>query len=226
MEYVGEDNLSVMDNAKNYNAFIVSQIAARLRPQDDAVLDFGAGNGLLARMVERKTGKKVVCLEPAENMKKYLSGKVLDSLDEAADGSFDFIYSSNVLEHIEDDAAVVGSMVRALKPDGRLFLYLPAFDYLYSAMDRKVGHFRRYDKKKLKALFDPAKWEIEDLRYADGLGFLAALLFKAVGSKSGDVSPASLFIYDRFVFPFSRLFDKLTGGKLFGKNVLLCAKRK
>lgn len=226
MRYLGEDYLLALEKAENYNAFIISWIVRFLRKEDSRIIDFGAGTGLLARLLEKRTGKRVRCLEPAENMKLHLPPDTLDSLDGAADGSVDFIYSSNVLEHIEDDGGVVREMGRALRPGGRVFLYLPAFNCLFSALDRKVGHYRRYDKAMLRRLFPAETWDILSLRYADSLGFAGSLWFKAFGKANVAYSLPPLLFYDRVLFPASRALDMLTGGRIAGKNVLLCAEKK
>ena len=156
---------------------------------------------------------------------KHLPADTLDSLDGVPDESVDFLYSSNVLEHIEDDAAVVREMARTLRPGGRVFLYLPAFCCLFSALDRKVGHFRRYDKSTLRRLFPTVEWKIVSLRYADSLGFAGTLWFKAFGKARAAYSLPPLLFYDRVVFPLSRILDWLCHGNLAGKNILLCAEK-
>jgi SAM-dependent methyltransferase len=224
MQYTGEDYLNALEVAENYNDFIAG-LFARWAGVGGDIIDFGAGTGLLARKVREKTGRVVRCLEPAENMKKYLPGEVLDSLDKVPDGSIGFIYSSNVLEHIEDDVAVVADMARVLRPGGRVCLYLPAFRCLFSALDRRVGHYRRYDKGMLRVLFGSSMWRIRDLRYADSLGFAATVAYKFVGDRNGGFHIPSLKFYDRVVFPTSRLLDRITFGRLVGKNVFVCAEK-
>jgi SAM-dependent methyltransferase len=46
-------------------------------------------------------------------------------------GAFDLILSHEVLEHVRDDRAAVGEMVRALRPGGRLVLFVPNRGYPY-----------------------------------------------------------------------------------------------
>ncbi len=46
-----------------------------------------------------------------------------------AGAEFDLILSHEVLEHVQDDAAVVHEMVRALKPGGRIVLFCPNRGY-------------------------------------------------------------------------------------------------
>jgi SAM-dependent methyltransferase len=45
-----------------------------------------------------------------------------------ADHSFDFVYSSHLIEHLEDPALAVRNWWRILKPGGYLILYLPERD--------------------------------------------------------------------------------------------------
>lgn len=228
MQYDGEDNLDVLRLAKNYNSFLVQSICSSIDKKNMVVVDFGAGEGYIADWVEQNSGCKVVCIEPAENLQKYYVNKICyKSLDNIPDNSIDFIYSLNVLEHIADDVAVVDLFYQKLKQGGKIFLYLPALNILYSSMDKKVGHFRRYSKKMLKFLFsDTKKWQINQLAYADFAGFFVTLLYKLIGNQQGKISPASLKFYDRFVFPVSRFFDKITMGYFLGKNLYIKIEKK
>src|SRR5437588_738887 len=67
-----------------------------------------------------------------------------------------------------------------------------------------------------------AGFRVDRCSYADSLGFLAALAYRAVGNRSGDLNPRSVTVYDRFAFPLSRALDHVTG-RLFGKNLALIA---
>ncbi len=228
MQYSGEDNLDVLRLAKNYNRFLIDKVCALIHKPDMQIVDFGAGEGYLAEEVAKNSGCHVICLEPADNLQKFYVGKMhYQSLTEITDETLDYIYSLNVLEHIEDDAAIVEAFYQKLKHGGKIFLYLPAFNVLYSSMDEKVGHFRRYDKSTLKKLFaDENKWRIKKLYYADFAGYFVTLLYKIIGSEQGDINPNSLKIYDRFIFPISRFLDKITVGKILGKNVCIVVEKK
>jgi len=218
--YNGIEILEVMDLAVNYNSFLLRQIQRRAN-KSDHILDFGSGAGQFA-VAMREDGYNVTCLEPDPELAARLTDKgfsVISSLDQAGEDVFDYIYTVNVLEHIEDDAASVSTLHKSLKPEGYLFVYVPAFQVLYSSMDRKVGHFRRYRHHGLKALLTGSGFQIHELRYTDSLGFLASLLFKLVGNDEGDINPKALVLYDRVAFPLSRLFDHLAG-RFIGKNLL------
>ena len=69
------------------------------------------------------------------------------------------------------------SSARSLRPGGRLCVFVPAFDGLYSDFDRRIGHRRRYRRSHLIEVFDRAGLEIVDARYVNTVGALAWWLF-------------------------------------------------
>lgn len=230
MQYTGKDNLEVLEDAVNYNSFLVSLVTKNCSLKTDKVLDFGSGTGFLSEITAEKLGITVHCVENAENLQScYKNRKHLllhNSLAEIKDGSMDLIYSFNVLEHIADDRATIKELARKLSSDGKIILYVPALMCLYSAMDTKVGHYRRYNKKMLEELLKSAGLTIIKSEYCDFAGFFVTLLYKFVGSKNGDLNKTALHIFDRYIFPLSRFADKLTCGKLLGKNLQVTAIKK
>jgi SAM-dependent methyltransferase len=218
-KYGGFENLEVMADAINYNDFLVGLIRQAIRPQD-RVLDFGAGTGQFAFAV-RAAGHQVHCLEPDLGLAARLREggfAVLQSLESAPDGAFDYIYAINVLEHIEDDRDTLANLRKKLVSGGRLLIYAPAFPALYTAMDRRVGHHRRYTKATLRSALEGAGFAITHIRYADSIGYLATLAYKYLGRSDGGINPYGLRVYDRLVFPVSVMFDRGLAG-LLGKNV-------
>jgi SAM-dependent methyltransferase len=224
-EYSGLANLEVMEEAVRYNDFLAGLVAALARP-GEKLLDFGAGNGRFSARLAAQ-GFDVVCVEPDRHLRKELEKKalrVVADLAEVPSASVHAVYSFNVLEHIEDDAAALAGLHRVLKPDGRLLLYVPAFMVLYSAMDRRVGHIRRYRKQPLARLVRGAGFSVEQVGYADSLGFAASIWLKLFGNPSGDLSPGMVRFYDRRLFPLSRALDRWLA-PFAGKNLVLRATR-
>lgn len=220
--YSGRDNLEAMKKATRYNDFLIALI--REHSVGKQALDHGAGAGTFAKPVS-KGDMNVLCIEPDDTLRAELAESGLDvaaSLEEIPDGSVDYAYTLNVLEHIEDDHRAIADLYRCLKPGGRILVYVPAFQILYSQMDDHVGHFRRYRRKPLIHILRSVGFEVSRGRYVDSLGFLATLVYKLVGNRSGSVSPGSVAFYDSVIFPFSRVIDFLSVGS-FGKNLTIVA---
>jgi SAM-dependent methyltransferase len=148
--------------------------------------------------------------------------KAVTDLDMLGNSSIDYVYTLNVLEHIESDFAALQEIYSKIKPGGRILIYVPAFQCLFSSMDKKVGHWRRYTKRTLVPLVKAAGFELERASYVDSLGFFASYLYKYIGDSSGSLNPKAVYIYDRYIFPLSRLLDRLVG-HWFGKNLVLLA---
>lgn len=223
--YSGAQNLEVMEQAVRYNRFLLDLVWSVARDADSLV-DFGAGSGTFARrLLER--GRAPLCVEPDHTLRARLAASglsVVAALGEVRAESVDAAYSLNVLEHIPDDAAALAELRRVLRPGGRMLLYVPAFMLLFSSMDRRVGHIRRYRRRPLARLVEKAGFTIDVVRYVDSLGFLASLAFRAIGGRDGLLNPSTVVFYDGWVFPLSRALDTCTGGSI-GKNLVLRARR-
>ena len=140
---------------------------------------------------------------------------------------FDLIYSLNVLEHIENDCEILAQFREKLSDNGKIFLYVPSLQFLFSSMDKKTGHFRRYEKKELINKVKTAGFKIEKVEFCDSIGVLATLLYifkDKLKSNNGDINKNQIKIYD-LIFPLSRLFDLVFFSKFIGKNLLLIASK-
>ncbi len=224
--YHGIDNLDVMAQAVRYHRFLARRIVDAGAGSTTA-LDFGAGTGLLATLT-RERGLKVACVEVDPELRTRLRSlglNVHDDLDRVVDRSQEFIYSVNVLEHIEDDEGTLRTLCSKLAPGGRCFLYVPALSVLFSSMDEKIGHYRRYERLELVEKATKAGFAVEGAEYADSVGFFATLVYKAIGSRGGHLSPASVRFYDRLVFPVSRVLDRAGCSRWFGKNLMVVMHR-
>jgi SAM-dependent methyltransferase len=219
----GSSNLEFMQYAVNYNKFITTIIRKNL-PDGVNVLDFGAGNGEFAKRLAGYGFKlSVLEVEPKLCAKLINLGfQVLQGLEEVNDLSQSHIYSLNVLEHIHDDIGTLKSIHSKLTANGVLILYLPAFEILFSQMDKRVGHYRRYDKSSLKQILVQSGFKIEKIYYCDFIGFFATLLYKMIPKGNGEIPITLLRIYDRCIFPTNFFLDKLFGN-FVGKNIFVVA---
>ena len=227
--YNGKDELWANERClKKYNRDIVEKLA-RHALQRGSVMEFGAGIGTLAGLWEKTTGVRPVCLEIDPQLRQILQERQFQcyqSLD-AVDQAFDTIYSSNVLEHIEDDVAILRQLHEKLQPGGTLAVYVPAFMSIYTELDAAVGHYRRYARGELVEKMQRAGFRVERSHYVDCIGYFAWLSVRLRGYKGdrklGDGK--SLAIFDTWLYPLSRLFDGLGLRHLFGKNLLVIARK-
>ena len=222
-EYQGRENLEAMRVAENYNNFLKDLVRSNCK-DPSSILDFGAGVGTFADIFALPFDC-ISCVEPDADGLQILRDagyRAYSCLDEAGEG-FSYIYSLNVLEHTEHDQLTVDALYSALDPGGRFFVYVPALEVLFSAMDEKVGHFRRYDKESLKNLLENAGFVVEKLVYTDFLGVFATIAYKLwPGSPDGSVGIRQLAFYDKFLFPISRILS-IPFARIVGKNVYATA---
>lgn len=212
----------------SYNKDIVNKLSKASSPNYE-VLEFGAGLGTLSLLWETHTGTKPECLEIDSSLRTVLTKRgfvCYENLDEIKK-LYDIIYTSNVLEHIEDDVASLKKLHSKLKPNGQIAIYVPAFMCLFNQMDSAVGHYRRYEKSELIDKLKKADFKIEECYYADSIGFFAWLSVKLLSRGNGNNSNSdnSLKVYDRFIFPFSKFLDGFGFRYLFGKNLVVLARK-
>lgn len=223
--YTGTENLEVMAEAVNYNRFLLDLVCAAAR-KGDRIVDFGAGIGTFAAPLQQ-AGYDVCCVEPDAAQLHLLRGKGLnavESIDRVPPGTVDYLYTLNVLEHIAEDRVALQSIRRTFRDGGRLLIYVPAFMVLFTGMDRRVGHVRRYTSADLVGKVKAAGFSVERAEYVDSIGFLATLFYRLTADSSGAINRRMLRIYDSGLFPLSRVVDRAGMGRIPGKNLLVVAR--
>jgi glycosyltransferase involved in cell wall biosynthesis len=196
-----------LDSLKRYNKWIWE----RLRPFiGQRVLEVGAGSGTMTRFLYGRelivaTDKETPYLDRLRNRFRRKPGIVIERLDldsddalELARYGFDTVCCINVLEHTSDDAAALRRVNALLQPGGRVVVFVPAGRGLYGALDKGVGHLRRYDRDELTTKLQQAGFEIEELSYQNQIAKLAWWLNSKVLRRQSLPSAQSRF-FDSFV---------------------------
>jgi SAM-dependent methyltransferase len=224
-QYSGVDILEALESAHNYNDYLTRLIRESTESKD--LIDFGAGIGTFSKRL-RTAGYHVKCIEPDPVQRQKLLEEGFDTLENITsipDDSASFIFSLNVFEHIEHDTIAIRQVGQKLKPGGALLIYVPAFEFLWTSLDEKLYHYRRYTKTTLRRLVEQEGLAIEQVRYADCVGFIATLVFRLLNRSASTLTAPTISFYDRWLFAPSRVLDKVFG-RWFGKNVyVLCRKR-
>ena len=226
--YTGTEILDVMEGATEYRRFLATLIEEVGGTADDRrLLDFGAGIGTYAEEA-RSLGYSVLCVELDDAQREQLAQSGFETartLSTVPDATFGALYTLNVLEHVEDDRSAVAELFRVTRPGGRLLVYVPAFPLLFTDLDRQVGHHRRYRRRELVQLASAAGYVVDRCVYADSLGFVSSLAWRATGMRSQTVfTPRAVQRYDRWIFPVSRKLDTVCE-RFLGKNLVLLARR-
>ena len=227
-QYSGLAELEKLElNLKNYNQFIVTQFISHAACTN-RVLDFGAGIGTLSNLWSKQVlASSITCFEPDERQVKILLERGLSgSTSLSEDSEFDYIFTSNVLEHIEDDRAAIKYLFNHLSSDGKLGIFVPANRFIYSHIDKKFEHFIRYSKKDLIKKVSESGFKIDSCVFVDSIGLFAWLFLKIFKLQIGESDSKLLPIYDNLIWPISQFLDNLGFKFIFGKNLLLLASKK
>jgi SAM-dependent methyltransferase len=105
---------------------------------------------------------------------------------------FDAAGAFDVIEHIEDDRAVLGALREALVPGGGLLLTVPQHPSLWSEFDVRARHVRRYRAGELRSKLVDAGFEI--IKMTSFVTLLLPLMFAsrlAQRSPGADYDPLS-----------------------------------
>jgi len=108
---------------------------------------------------------------------------------------FDTIVCLNVLEHIKKDTNALKNMYSLLIKGGKLILLVPAHEFLYSHLDAKLGHYKRYNKKELDLLLEDIGFKKISLKYIN-LASAAAWFIMLRLTKRGSLPRRNVEIFN------------------------------
>ena len=224
--YVGGE-LALFSAATNWKSYF----GEVLRPFiSGSVLEVGAGIGSNIPHLRNERVREWTSLEPdaelAGKIEEAVRAGLLPDACRVATGTladmepslrYDSILYIDVLEHIADDAAELVAAARRLAPGGNLVVLAPAHQFLFSAFDSAIGHYRRYSAGSLAALAPPG-CRLRTALMLDAAGFFASLANAAL-LRSSMPSPSQIKMWDGCLVPISRVLDRCTGHR-FGKTVI------
>lgn len=221
--------LATLEEAENYQSWLLSLIGPRLRGH---IMEVGAGRGTFSTSL-RSLGSGLTAIEPSSracmNLRSRLEGMsnvtVVEGTlaDVALDGGFDSAVMVNVLEHIEDDVEALQQILQGLAHGGVLCVWVPAFTALYGNFDRRIGHYRRYRRRALMDRAQQAGFDIVDCRYTNLPGFFAWFLVVRMFGSSPTAGGLSK-VYDRLFVPLTRFVERRVRPP-FGQSLLLVARK-
>ncbi|GAB6269401.1 MAG: hypothetical protein STSR0002_21430 [Smithella sp.] len=227
-------SLLLLSKRYNYNHWIYDNIQDFI---GDDILEVGAGIGNITDFIMFKN--KLTLIDIDQNYIDYLKAKysfrdksnfkvfrtdiqdIKSSL--LATNTYDTIICLNILEHLRNDEKAVENMISLLQPGGRLIILVPALNILYGSMDVSFGHYRRYNKKKLKLLIQGQDLDIVKFYYLNSLGLFGWFINGRI-LKNEELPEYQTKLFDKLV-PFLGLAEKIIKPPL-GQSLILIAQKK
>jgi SAM-dependent methyltransferase len=149
------------------------------RRDPDRILDVGAGSGFFSKVLLRwTTARSAVCVDPgyATDWSETEGGKTIAFRRQSAVGDADVVLLMDVIEHVDDDIALLRSYAVSARPGTRFIVSVPAFSWMWSPHDEFLEHRRRYTLGQALSALSSA-----GLKPVGGFYFFAAL-FPAIAA--------------------------------------------
>jgi len=211
------EDLRQMARAHNYQRWQFQMVAPFLRGD---VLEVGGGIGNFTPQLAG-VSRFVTSLEPNEFCFRQLQEKIAPLKNAAAyrvtvetlhsvippDRKFDTIVLMNVLEHIQDDRAVLAELKKYLAPGGHIVVLVPAGQWAFAPVDVRLGHYRRYSKAYARSLLAGLQLELEAMRYYNFVG-LWGWWCNALVLRRDTQSDAQIRLFDRWIVPVLSRLEK------------------
>jgi SAM-dependent methyltransferase len=234
--YHGRD-LEAMAFAVNYHKWILKFFRPDLGKR---IVEVGAGSGSFSELILERQVESLSLVEPSKTMYDLLCRYVGNFLGTTTLATYnstfrdvaeqvksaqqpDSVIYVNVLEHIEDDVGELKAVYQTLEQGGKVFIFVPALQWLYGRFDKQLGHFRRYTKPELEDKCRSAGFKILKSAYFDLFG-VAPWWVKYRLLRSSTLGPRSVQLYDKYVVPCAKLLESAIRPPI-GKNVILVAER-
>jgi len=137
-------------------------------PDLKSFLEIGCGTGFVISAISKQFPEaRLLGSEYLEEGLVYARQRVpsaeftqMDARNVPFNSELDTVGVFDVLEHVEEDEAVLQQICKALKPGGNVFITVPQHRWLWSVVDEYACHVRRYSAKELIQKVSKAGFEI------------------------------------------------------------------
>lgn len=221
-------------------ADLVSDMIRRYSGTSPSVLDAGCGTGWTSGEIAANAHPAMmvgVDLSVRQASSSPHPGVVLVQSDLVGlpfRDSFDSVLLLDVLEHFEDDGALLGSVTSVLRHDGLLVISVLAMPSLWSGYDERCGHCRRYSAGALRDLLSTRGFTPVYMTHF--ASFLAPVLFMhrriamisraASASDAEEMQPGPLVSWaSRLCFRVESMMIKAGISLPVGTSILAVARR-
>ncbi|MDD4978150.1 MAG: methyltransferase domain-containing protein [Gallionella sp.] len=149
---------------------LILMLLRRHAPALTSFMEIGCGTGFVLSNIASEypaaalMGAEIFSTGLAHAARRVPSAKFIqmDARNIPFEAQFDALGAFDVIEHIEEDEAVLAQINKALKPGGIMLLTVPQHPALWSKQDEKACHVRRYTAAELESKVTAAGFEILD----------------------------------------------------------------
>jgi len=145
-----------IDSHWYYRAKAVALLDLLGNARHRVVADIGAGSGFFARtLLARGVGGTAWCIDTAYTASSDLmlpGGTMHFRPSPEGAPPADLVLLMDVLEHVDDDVALLADCVQRSHHDARFVVSVPAFQWLWSNHDVFLEHRRRYSLRQIEAV--------------------------------------------------------------------------
>jgi 2-polyprenyl-3-methyl-5-hydroxy-6-metoxy-1,4-benzoquinol methylase len=209
-----KQNMDFVRETSNYNKYIADSVDKYLGKR---ILDVGCGIGNTTAFI--RNGRFVygidvsdfyLCefkknLEDVKAVKADISKS--DEVDFLKEFHFDTIFSSNVLEHIENDISAIENIYKILDKNGTFVLLVPQYNFLYGTLDQADLHYRRYSKQDLSRKLTDVGFRIQRVFCLNFPGIFWWYLNAKILKRHFNTSSEAGLINN--LIPLVKIFDRL-----------------
>jgi len=212
----GKVTLDALEQASRFNRWMYESIKPYLGRR---LAELGAGRGNLSKLLRcpgelLATDYRADYLAELSERWDHLEHLRVARLDLTSPPDYkvlseyqpDTVICLNVLEHIQEDRTVLQNLRNALPEDCRLVFLVPYNPRLFSEFDRKIGHFRRYQKRELEDKMESAGFHVERQFFFNKIGVAAWWIGNTVFGQRV-IAGWQLKLYNLFT-PLFRLLDR------------------
>ncbi len=152
----------------------------------NGLLDVGAGSGVFSKMlVNEGRAAQAICVDPNydADFVGVRPGEKIEYTRSVEKVEADLVLMADVIEHVDDDVALVREYAQKAEPGTRFLISVPAFQFLWSSHDEFLDHRRRYTRASLKKAVEDAGLVPRDTRYFFGMLFPAVAAMRLMPEK-------------------------------------------
>jgi SAM-dependent methyltransferase len=162
----------------SYPTLFAKLLLDRAYGRTGSLLDLGSGRGDFLEAFAQ-LGFDVVGVDVSERSPALAPGRRVELVDlereelPFEDGSFDFVFSKSVIEHLHEPAAMLTKAARVLRPGGTAVVLTPSWRHTYKgAFYYEYSHVTPFTAQSLSLALQYAGFEVDHVEHFRQLPFL------------------------------------------------------